>query len=358
MPVTVIVGGQFGSEGKGKVAHFLAKEINARVAVRVGGSNSGHTVIDSSGSPIIFRHLPTAAILPDVSCVLGSGSYINLDILFSEISRVRLPSERLLIDPNAMIVSINDIKEEQNCSLPERIGSTSSGTGAALRRRISRDKSVRLAKDEERLRQFVQPVIPFLRDCLAARERVIIEGTQGFGLSLLHSDYYPFATSRDTTAAGFISEVGLSPLDVDDIVLVIRAFPIRVGGNSGPLPNEIDWNTITHESGADVPLIEYTSVTKKKRRIARFDPHTVSRAILANQPSRIVLNHLDYIDIAYSRLQTISDKASLFVRRIESLINRKIDYLGFGPDILVLRKEMPKCRIALAEQIAQFTRNQ
>lgn len=69
MPVTVIVGGQFGSEGKGKVAHFFAQEKKAAVAIRVGGPNSGHTVIDSSGSPIVFRQLPTAALLPHVTCV-------------------------------------------------------------------------------------------------------------------------------------------------------------------------------------------------------------------------------------------------------------------------------------------------
>ena len=85
MPITIIVGGQYGSEGKGKVAHALAKEMGASVAVRIGGPNSGHTVISPSGDPIIFKHLPTAAILPDVTCVLGAGSYINPDILLAEI---------------------------------------------------------------------------------------------------------------------------------------------------------------------------------------------------------------------------------------------------------------------------------
>ena len=79
MPVTVVVGGQFGSEGKGKVAHFFAQQQHASVAVRVGGSNSGHTVLDSSGTPIIFQQLPTAAILPKIQCVISAGSYI-LDV--------------------------------------------------------------------------------------------------------------------------------------------------------------------------------------------------------------------------------------------------------------------------------------
>ncbi|MCK4820209.1 adenylosuccinate synthetase, partial [bacterium] len=262
MPVTVIVGGQFGGEGKGKVAYKFAQEQSARIALRVGGTNSGHTVIDPSGDAIILRQLPTAALLPDVTCVLGAGSYIDPNILLDEILRTGLTNNRLLIDPNAIIITERELNEEKNSSLRESIASTLSGTGAAVRRRISREQSVRLAKHEELLHQFVQPVVPFLRDNLSSGERVIIEGTQGFGLSLLHSKYYPYVTSRDTSAAAFVAEAGLSPLDIDDVVLVLRAFPIRVGGNSGPLPNEIDWETITHESRSDRPILEYTSVTK------------------------------------------------------------------------------------------------
>src|SRR3972149_582211 len=337
MPVTVIVGGQFGGEGKGKVAYFLAQETSASVAIRVGGTNSGHTVIGPSSSPVILRQLPTPAILPDIMCVLGAGSYINPDILFDEISRTGLSHDRLIIDPNAMIISDKEQQEEENSSLRKDIGSTLSGTGAAVRTRIARESTVILAKNEKRLQQFVRPAVPFLRDTLSAGERIIIEGTQGFGLSLLHSSYYPFVTSRDTTAAAFISEAGLSPLDVDDIVLVLRAFPIRVGGNSGPLPNEIDWETVTRESKNNTPILEYTSVTKTVRRVARFDPNIVRQAIMVNQPTRIVLNHLDYIDTSCKHIDKLTDKASEFVNEIELLIGEKIDYMGFGPASLVER---------------------
>jgi adenylosuccinate synthase len=108
MPVTVVVGGQFGSEGKGKVAHFFARSQNSSVAVRVGGSNSGHTVVDRSGNCLILRQLPTAAILEDVKCVICAGSYINPDLLLNEIALVGLSFDRLLIDPNAMIISCED----------------------------------------------------------------------------------------------------------------------------------------------------------------------------------------------------------------------------------------------------------
>ncbi|MBF0403387.1 MAG: adenylosuccinate synthetase [Nitrospirae bacterium] len=341
MPVTVIVGGQFGGEGKGKVAHFLAREMNASIAIRVGGTNSGHTVIDRTGQPLVLRQLPTASILPSVVCILGAGSYINPEILFNELAETRLSSGRLFIDPHAMVITEQDIHEEEKGSLRKAIGSTLSGTGAAVRRRISRDSTVRLAKDEERLRKFIRPIIPFLRDNLSKGERIILEGTQGFGLSLLHSPYYPYSTSRDTTAAAFVSEAGISPLDVDDIVLVIRAFPIRVSGNSGHLPNEINWKTVTEEARSTDMLYELTSVTRTTRRVARFDADIVQRAIIANRPTRIVMNHLDYI----SPNNNHSVQCVKFVEMAESAVESKIDYVGFGRAVL-------QSRSAIGETIA------
>jgi adenylosuccinate synthase len=346
MPVTVVVGGQFGGEGKGKVAHFLAQETKASIAVRVGGSNSGHTVIDSSGSPIIFRHLPTAALLPDVTCVLGAGSYINPDILLQEVFRIGLSPHKLLIDPNAMIVTQRELDEERNSSLRQSIASTLSGTGAAVSRRISRELSATFAKDEKRLEPFIRPVVPLMREHLKAGRRIIIEGTQGFGLSLLHSEYYPFVTSRDTTAAAFVSEAGLSPLDVDDVVLVLRAFPIRVGGNSGPLPSEIDWDAITSESGQQTSILEHTSVTRTVRRVARFDPDIVRQAIMGNQPTRIVLNHLDYVDVLCRQKRALTQKTAAFVIDLETLIEKQIDYIGFGPAFLIQHRRNRKMKIA------------
>lgn len=293
MPVTVIVGGQFGSESKGKVAHLLTLETGAKIVVRVGGINAGHTVVDKFGTSMILQQLPTSAILPNVTCILGAGSYIKPEILLNEIAKTKLSPDRLLIDPNATIITEDNEVNELNSSLRQSIGSTLSGTGAAVVKRISRDSSVLLAKDDERLKAFIQPTIPFMRSALNNNERIIIEGTQGFGLSLLHSPHYPYVTSRDTTAAAFVSEAGLSPLDVDEVVLVIRAFPIRVSGNSGPLSNEIDWEILSSESGKN--LLERTSVTKAVRRVAYFDSDIVKQAIMVNQPTKIVMNHLDYI---------------------------------------------------------------
>lgn len=340
MPVTLVVGGQFGGEGKGKVAHFLAREMGAKVAVRVGGSNSGHTVVDATGTPLILRQLPTPSILPDVSCVLGAGSYIDVDILFDEIARTGLSSDRLYIDSNATVITQAEIDAEKKHSLRESIGSTQSGTRGAILSRVWKG-TAKLAKDDDRLKPFIRPVVPFMRDLLSKRERIIIEGTQGFGLSLLHSPYYPYVTSRDTSASAFVSEAGLSPMDVDEIVLVIRTYPIRVGGNSGPLPNEISWELLNKKLKRPPDFFELTSVTKTVRRIAEFDAEIVRQAILVNQPTQIVLNHLDYIE----GFDT-NKMATTYLNYIENIIGNSVSYFGISNSLLLNREELLSIRHA------------
>ena len=338
MPVTVIVGGQYGSEGKGKVAHWLARERSASVAVRTGGPNAGHTVIDVTARPLVLRQLPTSAILPNVVCALGPGSYIDPDILLSEVAKIKLAPDRLLIDPNAIVVSEEDKKLERDSTLRASIGSTETGTGAAIVRRIDRKGTGNLAKNDARLARYLTATAEFLRAQLSAGKRIVLEGTQGFGLSILHSPTYPYVTSRDTTAAAFVSEAGLSPLDVDEVVLVLRAFPIRVAGNSGFLRDITDWETVTQESGSPTAIVEYTSVTQQVRRVGRFDPDIVRAAICVNAPTHIALNHLDYVDYKCRETDSLSFSAQRFVEKIESSINSNISFLGFGPSSLVRRQ--------------------
>ena len=293
MPVSIVVGGQFGSEGKGKVAAILAQEMGASMVIRCGGSNSGHTVYNNIGQKFIFRQLPTACIQPRVKCMLVAGSYIDIDILMHEIKVSNIKPENLYIDPKAVVITHDHLKTEKMSRLISEIGSTGSGTGQAVSQRVSRTKNIIFAKDINKLQPYLCDTQILTEKTLAQGERIIIEGAQGYGLSLLHSNYYPYVTSRDTTAAGFISECGISPLDVDDIILVIRSFPIRVSGNSGPLLSEISWEMVSCESGTDTPIREFTSVTNNLRRVGRFHAELVQQAIRVNKPSRIVLNHID-----------------------------------------------------------------
>lgn len=320
MSVSIVFGGQFGSEGKGKVAHFFAVKEKAKYCVRVGGTNSGHTVY-KNGKKIIFRVLPTGIIEPDVIGVIAAGSYIDLRILNEEIKTANVVPGKLLIDKNAVVIP-DSAKQAEN-GMMARIGSTESGTGAAVIMRIRRETDTILARNCPSLSCYICDTAEILRKACDCGENIIIEGTQGFGLSLLHSPYYPYTTSRDTSAAAFLSETGLSPFDVKNIIMVIRAFPIRVSGNSGPLPNEISWADLQKELRTEADLTEYTSCTNRVRRVAKFDADIVKKCINVNQPNIIILNHADYCRDPVSAISSI-----------EKQIGRKISYWGASPTSL------------------------
>jgi adenylosuccinate synthase len=321
MAVTIVFGGQFGSEGKGKVAHFFANKENAKYCVRVGGSNSGHTVYRGD-QKFVFKALPTGIIEPSISAVFPAGSYIDLSILKEEIKIIGLSDERLLIDENAVIITDKHKQAESNANLQQAIGSTHSGTGGAVIERIMRNDSGILAKNCIELKKYIADTKSIMRSACDKNEKIIIEGTQGYGLSLLHAKDYPFVTSRDTSAASFLAETGLSPFDVENIVMVIRAFPIRVSGNSGPLPNEINWEVLKQEAGQTKDMTEYTSCTNRIRRVARFDAEVVNRSIECNRPNIVVLNHLDYI-VQEVRQKTLFD--------IAEKIKSNINFYGVNP---------------------------
>lgn len=335
MAISIVVGGQYGSEGKGKVAHYLARERGATAAVRVGGPNSGHTVYDDAGRKFIFRHLPTAAVLPNVLCVLAAGSYIDVDRLLHEVELVGLEPECLRVDGNAVIIAEQHRVDEHLVGLRAGIGSTLTGTGAAVLDRVARVRPIRFARDEPRLAAFVNDTKLLLREHLDQGARIVIEGTQGYGLSVLHTPYFPFATSRDTTAAGFLSEVGLSPLQVDEVALVVRAFPIRVPGHSGPLANECSWEQVTADSGSPSSLEELTSVTQTVRRVATFDPEIVRQAIVANAPSLLVLNHADYWDHGVRGLPRLSSRVCQRLEAVQRAVGRSFDLVGTSETQLV-----------------------
>jgi adenylosuccinate synthase len=165
--------------------------------------------------------------------------------------------------------------------------------------------------------------------------KVLIEGTQGFGLSLYHSEHYPRTTSRDTSAAGFLSEVGVSPRLVTEIVVVFRTFPIRVAGEqAGPLRDEITWGQIRKESGYPHDITEMTSVTNKVRRVGRFDWDLARKAIAINRPTRLAINGLDYLDyrnFGIGQSAQLSVVAKQFICEVEHRLGMGIEFLGVGP---------------------------
>jgi adenylosuccinate synthase len=207
-----------------------------------------------------------------------------------------------------------------------------------------------LRGSDAKLVRDIVPQYPWLRDlmvedgvsaelnsALDRGKKVLVEGTQGFGLSVYHSDFYPHCTSRDTTAAGFLSEVGLSPRLVTEIVVVFRTFPIRVAGDqAGPLRDEITWQHIQRESGCPHPLNEFTSVTNKPRRVARFDWELARHAIRLNRPTKIAVNGLDYISYRnrdVEEFEMLTGNAKEFVLHLAECSGTASIYVGIGPQI-------------------------
>jgi adenylosuccinate synthase len=339
MPISIVVGGQFGSEGKGKVALRIAQDQKAAAVVRVGGTNSGHTAIDADGRSWALRQLPASVLSPNAVAVLPAGAVIDPEIFLREVTALRLGPERVIVDPFASIITEDDRASERSSGIVSDIGSTGSGTGAALIRRIQRRKGTALAGEADSLKGFVRDAAVFMRGVLNQNRWIVIEGSQGFGLSLLHGGYYPHATSRDTTAGAFLGEAALSPIDVEDITLVLRAHPIRVSGNSGPLVNETTWSEIAKSAGLPSGYNELTTATKKVRRVGNFDATMVRRAIAINNPTRIVLNHFDYVDPGV-RENRFNVTALSFLKRVENDIGREVDFVGTGPATLIPRKEI------------------
>ncbi len=319
--VDVLIGGQYGSEGKGHISSYLANEY--KILVRVGGPNAGHKVWRPEG-PVTFHHLPSGTATSTAKLVLGPGAVLGLEKLLSEIERARVSPDRLSIDPQAVIIESADLERESD--LEDSIGSTRQGVGAATARKVMRGGAVQLARDIPEIQPYVTETRPILERAFAASERVFVEGTQGTELSLHHGEY-PFVTSRDTTASGCLAEAGIAPGRVRRVILVCRTYPIRVQGNSGPMgraSKEIDWEVVAARSGipaAELELREKTSTTGRRRRVAEFDWVSIRKAVTLNGPTDIALTFTDYLSITNRTARTI-DQLDPEARRLIDEIER------------------------------------
>jgi adenylosuccinate synthase len=302
-----VVGGQFGSEAKGHVAAILTQDWDSRgMAIRVGGPNAGHTVVDSDGRAWPLRQIPVAAVNSDGWLGIAAGSEVDLSVLLREIDELDEAgyrvSQRLFIDPQATIIDKRHQNQEGTSDLIDRTGSTGKGIGAARAERIWREAQI--AADMPELNRWTSHRVARLA---TAQERVLIEGTQGFGLGL-HAGFYPQCTGSDCTAIDFQSMAGLSPwsFSEQEVWVVFRPYPIRVAGNSGPLLGETTWEDL------GLP-VEKTTVTQKVRRVGGWDWRLYADALYANgyrggdsrSPIRVALTMADQIDPDYQERYTM-----------------------------------------------------
>lgn len=341
--VDVLVGGQYGSEGKGNVAFYLAPEYD--ILMRVGGPNAGHKV--PLPTPYTHRLLPSGTQAnTDATIVIGPGATLSLDVLLNEIAECSVEVDRLAIDPQVMIIEPEDIAAET--ALVNGIGSTGKGGGAAAARRIlgrhgdSASVPVRLGRDVPELRPYLKPSFEVLDAAFSRGQKVLLEGTQGTSLSIFHGDY-PHVTSRDTTTSGTLAEAGIGVHRVRKVVMTARTYPIRVqnpdGGTSGPMSQEISWNDVAARSS--IPVEELTkhergSVSGNKRRVAEFDWQLLRRASELNGATDIALTFADYLDInnrAARRYEQLTPTTIDFVEEVERVAGVPVSLIGTRFDI-------------------------
>ena len=339
--IDCVVGGQYGSEGKGKVVAWMTLNKMYHAVVRCGGPNAGHSW-HYKGKYYKFRQVPCGMM--DWLCQLwiAAGSYVDPEIVSQEIYDYQLDPYMITIDPAAgMVTGYNRAGEHTSSGdgdMWKRIGSTRSGTGHATMMKVMREGPlVGMHKASFPVGVNFENISNKIYRYHSFGKSVLIEGTQGAALSLHHSGHYPFCTSRDTHAATFLGEAGVGPKDVDKIIMVIRTFPIRVGGNSGTLPSEISWEEVTKISGYPTPLQEKTSVSKTIRRVAMFDFDQLIYAARLNSATHFVLTGLDYLD--YSNLGKreqglLTHHTRKFIENVQATIPKvKLLGLSTGPDL-------------------------
>ena len=281
MPVTVIVGSQWGDEGKGKIVDLLSSEADI-VARYQGGANAGHTVV-INGAKTILHLIPSGVLYPHTTCVIGNGVVIDPAALMDEIDLLKSKginvSGRLLISHKAHLImpyhKILDQARENHRGL-QKIGTTGRGIGPAYIDKaartgirivdlLDRDTFTKKLKDnieekneilkkiynveelniekivneyidfDKKIDEYVKDTSVFINDAIADKKKVLIEGAQGTLLDIDHGTY-PYVTSSNPTSGNAASGLGIGPTKIDSVMGVMKAFTTRVG--MGPLPTE------------------------------------------------------------------------------------------------------------------------
>ncbi len=301
----------------------------------------------------MLQQIPCAAYAnPEATLVVGPGAVLSDEIMAREIEENNkwresngLAKLDLKVDFRAHVITEDLIEREQQSDLAERIGSTSTvakeGIGTATAARVMREAECVTAIDIEWLREYLDDTTGYLFQSWANDKNILLEGTQGTGLSLT-TGQFPYCTSRNTTATGLAADAGVPGNAVTESILVCRTFPIRVAGNSGPFwhdSQEIQWSDIDVDEGN-----ERTTVTKLVRRVATFSIEQVAQAAWLNGTTQIALTFTDYLapemanrsgKMDFDEVKEISNELSELIARIELATQRPVTMLGTGPATVV-----------------------
>lgn len=331
MPLDIIVGGQGGDEGKGKIVEWLSMNNDYSIFTRVSAPQAGHSVY-YNGKRIGLALLPCGFVNSKALLLLGAGSLISVNKLQKELEMTELDEDRLGIDYRATIVTEEYLREErENSHLMNSIGSVRTGVGPCRRDKIMRDEKLLFAKDIPELRKYLTDTKEEIFYALANKKEILLEGDHGAKLDLIHGEY-PFVTSRSVNASSVLGELGVGPREVRDIHVILKPYTTR--SSTGPLEGEIfderilEW---AHEIGG-----ETGTVSKRLRRIGKFEWRNVGEVIKMNSASLISITHMDIPKFFWKALGFPGEKEFLDMVN-ERICNvypyPKISLLSYGPTI-------------------------
>ena len=390
MSVTVLVGTQWGDEGKGKIVDILSEKYKI-VARYQGGANAGHTVIIGD-KKFILHLIPSGILRKDVTCVIGNGVVIDPTALLEEINLLEKNGikveGRLFISHNAhLIMPYHKLLDSISESGVSKIGTTGRGIGPCYIDKFARkgirivdlldrtelEKKIRLNLKEKNellkkvyehegldvdaivkeylefdktIDKYIKDIPSFLNNAIAGGKSILLEGAQGTLLDVDHGTY-PFVTSSNPTSGGACTGTGIPPTRIDSVLGIVKAYTTRVG--NGPFPTEL-----TNEDGEKLRKIgdEYGATTGRPRRCGWYDAFLVAYSQLINGITSVAITKLDVLS-SFEKIKVCvgykisGKKIKYFPTSVEQLsavtpIYEELD--GWNEDISSCNsyKELPK----------------
>lgn len=336
MTCTIVVGGFFGDEGKGKIVAHIAHRDRPSIISRGGvGPNAGHTVTVGEKAYGV-RMVPSGFVYKDARLMIGTGVLVDPRVFIQEVDLVGVKG-RIFVDQRCAVIDEDHIRRDKGSEyLAKKIGSTGTGCGPANADRVLR--VARLAKEVPELAEFLIDVPREINNALDAGQSVMLEGSQGFGISLYFGTY-PYVTSKDTSASQVAADNGVGPTRIDEVMVVYKAYPTRVG--EGPFSTEM-----TSERSHTLGIEEFGTVTHRPRRIGVWDGEMAKYSMMVNGGTQAAITGIDRVDkecFGATGYQQLTRKAKSFIESAELDIGAPITLISTGPDvshIIDLRDEM------------------
>ena len=332
MSCTILCGGFWGDEGKGKIVSYLSSTDKPDAAARAGvGPNAEHG-FTFRGKRYDLRQITCAFVCETAKLFIGAGVLVNPKMFIEEVEKTKTRG-RIWIDKKCGIIEERHIKAEHSSEYcTSKLKTMGMGCGPANADRANR--ILKIAEQIDELEPFLANVSDELNDVLDRGESVLIEGSQGYGLSLFHGTY-PYVTSKDTTASTLAADVGIGPLKVNDIIVAFKSYVTRA--SPGPLANEYSSEEIKQLGLEEAETAIVYDKSAGIRRVGRFDFEMAKRVLRMNSATQIALTCIDKIYPecrGVKRYEELSAQAKDFISNIETRLKVPVTLISTGPATL------------------------